>query len=216
MGHNTPFDPDFDDLRVKIERLQRIVDELAAPTSGQIHDQLAKLTTLVNDLATAIENVSQSGATWKGPVDTTGVVKADGGVRSLDVYNRNLSGAGGWKAQYIDISGNMGYVPSSVQFKQDVAPAEVDPDAVLGIQVVQYRYKEAVENFGDDAAVEVGVIAEQVLDQGLPWLLDYEVSEDGDLLPLGFKYERLTVALLAAMQGMDARIKTLEAALDPS
>jgi len=132
------------------------------------------------------------------------------GLRVPDAYNRNLTGSGGYKVAYWDLNGQAGYVPSSLRFKQDVAAADIDPLAILSIEIVTYRYKEAVANFGEETNVEFGVIAEQVAACGLSWLIDYD--EDGE--PLGFKYERLAVGLLAVVQNLEARVATLEAARD--
>jgi hypothetical protein len=80
---------------------------------------------------------------------------------------------------------------------------------------VTFRYIGAVENLGDDAAVEWGLIAEEIDELGLSWLVDYD--EDG--LPAGVKYERLALLLTLGLQQQQesfdmiaARVLALESA----
>lgn len=131
---------------------------------------------------------------------STGVFPA--GVTSTGVYN-NLVSTGGYKVQYINVSGQMGYVPSSRRFKQDIVDAPDVKSAALAIQVVTFRYIQAVEELGDDAALEWGVIAEDIHALGLNWLVDYD--EDGK--PLGVKYERLALAMIPVIQDHENRLK---------
>jgi hypothetical protein len=101
------------------------------------------------------------------------------------------------------VNGSIGYVPSSLRFKQDVAAMTIDEQAVLALQLVSFRYTAAIENLGDDAPTEVGLIAEQVHDLGMTWLVDY----DDEGKPFGIKYERLAFALLPVIQSFDQRLR---------
>lgn len=203
---NLPSDP-FEELRRQLDDARRRISELERPTGSQIYDTLATLTDLVNNLATEIANVSSSGATWYGPVTTTGRVQADTGLRSAGVYSNLLSTS--YRAVWVTSSnGDLGYVPSSRRFKQDEALAPDVAEALMGIQVVTYRYKQAVEELGDAAALEWGVIAEDLHALGLTWLVDYD--EDGS--PFGVRYDRLALALLPTVQDHEARIAALESA----
>jgi hypothetical protein len=129
-----------------------------------------------------------------------------GGINSVDVYSRLVTGSGSYTSTYTNAAGQMGQVPSSLRFKQDVSPAAVDAAAILAIRLVTFRYIEAVENLGDDAAIEWGVIAEELDQLGLTWLVNYD--EDG--LPFAVRYERLSLALLGLLQNHEARIAALE------
>lgn len=178
MGYNTPIDYDTGWIRAEIDRIWRVVNELAAPTSGQIHDQLAKLTTLVNDLATAIENVSASGATWKGPVDTTGTVKADGGMNSVDVYNRLVTGSGSFRTVSANVLGQLGQTVSSQRYKQDIETAAIPRETLRQLRVVFFRYLAAPPFSAEDQPLLLGLIAEEVHELGLTWLVVY--NDDGE------------------------------------
>jgi hypothetical protein len=106
----------------------------------------------------------------------------------------------------VDSSGVYGYVPSSRQFKQDIEPAAVTVDQVLALQLVLFRYIKEVEEKGDLAEIEWGLIAEDVDALGLDWLVDY----DGEGKPFGLKYDRLALALLPVVQDQEARLKNIE------
>ena len=236
LGDQVPVDEDSESRQIRdVERRQQ--EEAAAPrlesstigTGGTLTvDGTLRIT---GDLEVPAGSLSSPGGNMSAGVDVVAgrdvlagrdvaavaQVRGDNGLftnglRVPDAYTRNLTGSGGYKVAYWDLSGQAGYVPSSLRFKQDVAPAEIDPESILSIEIVTYRYKEAVANFGDGASVEFGVIAEQVAAAGLSWLIDYD--EDG--LPLGFKYERLAIGLLSVVQSLEVRISALEAARDAS
>ena len=149
-----------------------------------------------------------------------------GGVNSLDVYNRLLTYGGPYSSQYIHSDGNMGYVPSSGEFKRDVEMWACDPVIVSYLRVVSFRYIRAVENLGDAADVEVGLIAEEVHALGFHWLIDYaaRLTEAGKVTPVpfapefewrpfGVKYERVSMVLLIAVQSLLAWRETVESRL---
>ena len=172
---------------------------------------------------TAGTNVTASGTVQGAAVVSTGNVTADGnvaadgavsgatgtfpsGVKSVDVYNRLVSGTP-YKVQYVDSSGQMGYVPSSRRYKQDIETASLDVRAIMAqLRVVTFRYLGAVELSGADAAVEWGVIAEEIHDLGLTWLVDY--NEDG--LPDGVKHERFAILLIMDAQDQQSQIDALD------
>lgn len=130
-------------------------------------------------------------------------------VNSPATYARNVTGSGIYRVRYINVLGEEGYVPSTRRVKQDIVTVDLDAAAVRAIRTVAFRYILAVENLGDDAPVEVGLIAEEVHDLGHTWLVDYD--EDGS--PAGIKYERLALALLCVAQDDDVRISRIEAHL---
>jgi hypothetical protein len=102
--------------------------------------------------------------------------------------------------------GTMGYNLSSRRFKQDIESHTIDPSLLRQLRIVTFRYIAAVEKFGEDATVEVGLIAEEVHDLGLYWLVDYD--EEGR--PEGLKFDRLAVASLALAQDAETRLARIE------
>ncbi|TFC00253.1 MULTISPECIES: tail fiber domain-containing protein [unclassified Cryobacterium] len=158
-----------------------------------------------------------AGSHVTGNVSATGTVTATGavsgatgtfgsGVASTGVYTTLLTYGGGYKAQYVHVDGTMGYVPSSRQFKQDITPTTLDPALLTALQLVTFRYIDAVDNLGDQAETELGLIAEDVDALGLHWLVDY----DSDHKPTGLKYERLALLVIPWAQSIEARLAALE------
>lgn len=213
-----PEDP-IEDLVQRIDDVKRRLDTLEMPTGTQIFEAKAKLEQALDDIGMYVDAYLASGFTTgsmvaSGNVDVAGTVTADAGVTSVGAYNNNLTGVGGFRVAYWGVNGAAGYVPSSERFKQDIAAADIDTDAVLELEPVRYRYRDAVDNFGAAAPFDVGVIAESADELGLDWLIDYEPDEGGQLRPLGFKYDRLPIALLAVVKRQGEQIRELAERLD--
>lgn len=113
------------------------------------------------------------------------------GQMSPAVYNRTLGGS--YHVLYADSTGLLGWVPSSRRYKKNIRPAEIDVDAVLAIEVVTFLYRVAID---PDGNVQHGVIAEQLHDLGLTWLVSYDTAG----APEGARYDLLAVALLPVLQ----------------
>lgn len=125
------------------------------------------------------------------------------GNLSTDSYNRSVSGQS-VKVAYLGNSGQLGFSTSSERFKKDVLPFDVSDEAMAAVQLVTYRY-----NFqGSETPVEVGVIAERLIEAGLGWLVFFD--EDGQ--PLGVHYERISLALISTIQRLMQRVDALEQA----
>ncbi|MGD9715191.1 MAG: hypothetical protein AB7V46_24515, partial [Thermomicrobiales bacterium] len=137
-GYQRPQVGDFDWLKHDLEAVLRRLRELEAADGMQNYNALVELRNQVENLATEIANVSSSGATWYGPVSTTGSVTASAGMSSTGVYNNLLTTA--YRVQYVNSGGPMGYVPSSRQFKEDEQPAPDIREAALALQLLTFRY----------------------------------------------------------------------------
>lgn len=215
----------------RLRDVERFVTELGPSiaksfqtTVDALTTQQAQLAGLLNDLQAQVDsamstavntgNVTATGfghfgtdLTAGGPATIGGTLTANTGMRSTGVYNTLLTYGGAYSSQYVHVDGTMGYVPSSRQFKQDIMPTTLDPALLTALQLVTFRYIDAVENLGDDAETELGLIAEDVDALGLTWLVDYGI--DGK--PAGVKYERLALLMLPWAQSIEARVTALEA-----
>lgn len=144
----------------------------------------------------------------------------DGNFTSA-IYNRALSGS--YRVMYIGADGKAGWVSSSRRHKKNIKTADVDTDAILGLRLVTFLYKVSVDvdRLGE---LQHGLIAEEVDEAGLDWLVDY--GADGQ--PEGLRYDRFGIALLpvvqqlardlaaerAAREAVEARVAAIEAHLD--
>lgn len=114
------------------------------------------------------------------------------------------SGVTGWAALGVDAAGNIGVQTSSRRFKKDIETWTPQAQAVYAMRLVQFRY---LASEPDASPMEQGVIAEELLELGLDWLVFFD--EDG--LPQGVHYDKIALACVAALQDLDARVSALEA-----
>lgn len=196
-GYVNLSDDPIEELGRKLGDVIRRLDELERPTGSQVYDTLATLTDLVNNLATEIENVSASGATWQGPVSsgsgnittTSGYVFTPAGYGYDITYTR--------RAAWLGNDGRLGWASSSREHKTNIRDANIDPLAVLAISPRLFNYKAEVEKHRDDpeykVATEFGAIAEELADLGLWQVVIYE---DGK--PVGIHYDLLGLLAIAA------------------
>lgn len=175
------------------------------PDGAQTGRRVQKLEELIAAIPDISAGISTGNVDASGYVHAVGMVTGDAGVRSVGAYNTLVSGSP-YKVQYIMDDGTMGYVPSSLRYKQDIETAELDVRAIMQqLRVVTFRYIGAVQLRGDDAVVEWGLIAEEVHAIGLWWLVDYD--ENGN--PDGLKHERWAVLLILDAQDKQRQIDSL-------
>lgn len=197
MGNGYSREPSdaFEQLQMILQQARAALREIQALDGSQIYNTVQDLKNLLDGLLDATDiNVT-------GDITAGGTITANTAFDSIPTYSRNVTGSGSYRSLWVNIDGQIGYVPSSSQFKRDVVALAPDV-SVLDVQVVNFRYKDAVANMGDAAPIEVGVIAEQVHDLGLTWLVDYD--ENG--APFGVKYDRLALALLPIVQTLCTRL----------
>jgi Chaperone of endosialidase len=196
--------PDGNQLSRAVATLQQLVTDLP----GQIYAVLATAVNTGDVTATGFVHAGTSidaGTTIDagGNITTPARVTGATGLSSLGVYNNLLTTS--YRSVYVTStgsSGDLGYVPSSSRFKDDIHPAPDALAAALAIQVVTFRYTQAIVERGDDAQVEWGVIAEDIDALGFHWLVDYD--EEG--LPFGVKKEALILAFIPVIQNHEARL----------
>jgi len=128
------------------------------------------------------------------------------GTLSADIYSRGLGA--NYRTLYIRNDGVIGYATSSRKFKQNIRSAEIPTEVLRAVLVKVYQTRMAVRLYGkDNAPEEMGVIAEELHDAGLHWLVDYDEKNR----PFGVMYERISlIALLLAQRAWDA-IDTINA-----
>jgi len=117
-----------------------------------------------------------------GEVTTTGNMEVGGQLRAPDAVGFNITSTRR-TAWLEDSTGRLGYASSSERAKTNIAPAQIDPVAVLSVEPVVFEY--------------IAQHAERARRAALPspyadWNPDYEVAAE-----TGFIAERLVAAGLA-------------------
>jgi len=201
----------------QLEELQVATGTQTGSLVSQVKAKLAELDSTVNALvAAALSNyytkpetvaiVASPGTISPTTVNASGVGMFNAGLKSTDVYSHLVTGGGAYSATWTNIDGTIGTAPSSRRFKQDIHPAEIDTSVIERMEVVQFRYKDAVTNVGDDAAVTLGGIAEQFIDAGA----GFAVNPDADGEPFSIEDRPVLYALLKYTQQLAARVRELE------
>jgi hypothetical protein len=179
---------------------------------GSIEVDGTGVITLPTGTLSASHVVGTTDVTAGGNVVAGGDVDATSGsvnTNNVNATNANLSGTvystymhnnpvvSGYVAVYVQGSdGRVGASPSALRFKQDIRPKHYSLAQLALIQVVNYRLIAAVAEHGDSAAVEVGVVAEQLIEAGMPEFVAF--TETGETLSV--HYERLVLVAIGAMQ----------------
>ncbi|QDZ14758.1 tail fiber domain-containing protein [Humibacter ginsenosidimutans] len=147
-------------------------------------------------------------------IDTNGgTINTDGGNLSvaggilISTGGRNSQVSSNYVAAYFNGDGTLRASASVRSSKQNIQPVVYPLDLLQRIGPVKFRYKSAVAELGDDAPTEVGFIADDFVDAGIPEFT--YTNADGDLQ--GLHYEKIVAALWSIVQQQQARIAALEA-----
>lgn len=117
----------------------------------------------------------------------------------------------GYVAAYINNDGRLGKSPSSRRFKKEIRDHAYTVAQALAIRLRTYRLRADVYGDGwEDAPVEVGVIAEELIDAGLSEFVHFD--ENGE--PETVHYERLALVALGAVQDMAVAVADIAARLE--
>ena len=118
------------------------------------------------------------------------------GNLSPNIYNRATSGS--WRSLAVQSNGVLAQTASARRFKENIAPLDVTDEQLAALQFVTFDW--IADGTGD-----VGVIADDV-EKVLPWAVFHD--DDGDIL--GVHYDRLSLALLPALQRLLTRAADAE------
>jgi len=149
----------------------------------------------VTGAATSATSAVSGNQTVGGNSTVSGQIFIPNGYAAVSAYT----------SAYIDGTGRLSVGASALKFKQDFEPVD-NPALVKGIlaaDTLHFRLIAAVDEMGDKAPVEIGLLADQLETIGLGEFV-YRDEKGG---VLGIHYERLTVPLIAAMQDIDRRLR---------
>jgi hypothetical protein len=172
-------------------------------------------------------DLAVNGATSVTGAASAASVTVSGALRGADLYATNAPSyniTGTRNAAWLEVAtGRLGTASSSERFKTNIRAANLDPAAVLKLQVVYYQYLAELEQREHDptyrVATEIGVIAERLHEAGLWQFVIYEREPDGALATddagnpvcFGVRYELMALALIPVAQAQAKQIKDLTA-----
>lgn len=139
-----------------------------------------------------------------------------GGTNTTNAFN-NMFSTGSWRAAWVLSDGTLGTVQSSRKVKQDFIMPEITLEQMRAVDWTLYRYIDDVNLNDDSATVHLGMIAEELDDNGLGQFVEY----NDDYEPCGINYPMLGVwaiheAHLAhdRIDRLEERLKALEGKID--
>lgn len=139
-----------------------------------------------------------------------------GGTNTTNAYN-NVFSSGSWRAAWVLSNGTIGTAQSSRKVKQDFMMPDITLEQMRAVDWTLYRYIDDVNLNGDSANLHLGMIAEELDDNGLGLFVEY----NDDYEPCGINYPMLGVwaiheAHLAhdRIDRLEERLKALEGKID--
>lgn len=201
----------------------RRLRELEKPSGSQLTQAIQKVLDISANIdqtvAASINRNSYDRATIDQKCNTWnwGVLSTDrGGTHTTNAYN-NLFTVGPWRAVWALSDGTMGTSQSSRKVKQDFMEPEITLEQMRSVDWTLYRFIDDVNKNGDSAAIHIGMIAEELDDNGLGQFVEY----NDDYEPVGINYPMLGVwaiheAHLAhdRIDRLEERLKALEGKID--
>lgn len=168
--------------------------------------------TTATQLSNAGISFVNNGGAWYSNTSiaiTSGHLSA-GNLYSTGVYNTSVA-YGAYRAVWVNVDGTLGHTASTINVKQDVVDADLTADAVRSLRVVNYKYIDDVEKNGENATIQIGLIAEELLEiPGMEKFVFFDPDENGEMQPAGIHYEMLALALIPLVQETANRVDDLE------
>lgn len=201
----------------------RRLRELEKPSGSQLTQAIQKVLDISENIdqtvAASINRNSYDRATIDQKCNTWnwGVLSTDrGGTHTTNAYN-NLFTVGSWRAVWALSDGTMGTSQSSRKVKQDFLKPDITLEQMRSVDWTLYRFIDDANRNGDNATIHVGMIAEELDDNGLGQFVEY----NDDYEPCGINYPMLGVwaiheAHLAhdRIDRLEERLKALEGKID--
>ena len=201
----------------------RRLRELEKPSGSQLTQAIQKVldisANIDNTVAASINKNSYDRATIDAKCNAWnwGVLPPGrGGTNTTNAYN-NVFSSGSWRAVWALSDGTMGTAQSSRKVKQDFMMPDITLEQMRAVDWTLYRFIDDVNRNGDDAAIHIGMIAEELDDNGLAQFVEY----NDDYEPVGINYPMLGVwaiheAHLAhdRIDRLEERLKALEERID--
>lgn len=224
-GYIVPPTGDYGVLYQIIEDLKVRIEELERPTGSQVAQALKKLQELVAGLITQVNGIFSGYVQANGNITSvSGAGTFPAGINSIGVYNLDVSGlAGARRTEWVHVSGALGYAPSTVEKKTDVDGYGATSKQFLACMPIVFHYIGQLDirdnpsnpNYDPDYDVplEVGHLAELLVANGLGEFVFR--NEDGS--PAGINMaEFAAVGFVIVGRDHEARLRALEATASAS
>lgn len=223
-----PDDESFGGMKRDRAEMSRRVDDLERTDGSQIIGVWERIKALVAGIDATVQAAIAAYSYTRAQIDSLswlGVLPPGKGGTGTGNASGNIFTSGGpWYAVYVKTNGELGHAPSLRELKQDIrvaffGTADHEPMSFLDFPVLKYRFKDDVDERGDGAITQYGLIAEDLEAAGLEPLLIRD--EDGNLF--GIAYDRIWMMhheILRAQQAhiddLSRRIADLEGGQDGS
>ena len=215
-----------------VNRLDIQGDELVVNEGGNNVDFRVEGDSQINMILVDAENDSVRLGSHTAPdvANTRVIINGSSTDRALDVDRPSTTGTQDLVRFYSNVGGtntNIGAIEcngdflsatnsftslSDERFKQDIVDSGSQWDDIKAMRVRKYRRKNMVAFEGDNAPVEIGVIAQELEASGMDGLVKTKPKDDENKEEYKtVKYTVLYMKAVKALQEAMARIETLEA-----
>lgn len=208
----------FADIKRQLQELPPSIVNSVKPMVDQITAMYEEVQTLTNNLDQRWQESIARNSYTRSEIDAKtqewnwGVLTPNrGGTGTANAYN-NLFTSGQWRAAWILSNGTMGTAQSIRAVKTDIVDADdyIPVDALRKVKWCVYRMKDDKNLNFDDSQPLVGMIADDLDENGLGFFCEYDA--DGSLV--GINYPMLGVAALRLAQQVADDLDALKAKVD--
>nr|DAZ79716.1 MAG TPA: Endo-N-acetylneuraminidase [Caudoviricetes sp.] len=201
----------------------RRLRELEKPSGSQLTQAIQRVLDISENIDQTVAASINKNSYDRGTIDQKcnawnwGVLPPGrGGTNTTNAFN-NLFSTGSWRAVWALSDGTMGTAQSSRKVKQDFIMPEITLEQMRSVDWTLYRYIDDVNLNGDSATVHLGMIAEELDDNGLGQFVEY----DDNYEPCGINYPMLGVWAIHEthlahdrIDRLEERLKALEERID--
>lgn len=208
----------FLDIKRQLQELPPSIVNSVKPMVDQITAMYEEVQTLTNNLDQRVQESITRNSYTRSEIDAKtqewnwGVLTPNrGGTGTGNAYN-NLFTSGQWRAAWILSNGTMGTAQSIRAVKTDIVDADdyIPVDALRKVKWCIYRMKNDKNLNLDDSQPMVGMIADDMDENGLGFFCEYDA--DGSLV--GINYPMLGVAALRLAQQVADELDALKAKVE--
>ena len=208
----------FSDIKRQLQELPPSIVNSVKPMVDQITQMVEEVQTLTNNLDQRVQESITRNSYTRADIDAKtqewnwGVLTPNrGGTGTGNAYN-NLFTYGQWRAAWVLSDGTMGTAQSIRAVKTDIVDADdyIPVEALRKVKWCVYRMKDDKNLNLDDSQPMVGMIADDMDENGLGFFCEYDA--DGSLV--GINYPMLGVAALRLAQQVADDLDALKAKVD--